>query len=447
MKKNKVGIVGFGRFGKLLCNILQKEFAVYILRRKSRRRKIGKAEIYTDPNKFYQKAETIFFAVPIGKFENVIISHKKYIKEHHTLIDVLSVKVHPKKVFLKHFSGKKTKIILTHPLFGPDSVKTQGLKNLPIVMYPLGENANKSFSFWKNFFQQKGLNVFIMPPEKHDKLAANSQGITHFIGRMLEEFKLKPTPIDTIGAKKLQDIMQQTCNDTWELFRDLQIYNPYTRQMRRKLGRAYEKIFAKLLPERVKKGKILYGIQGGKGSFNEQAINFYIKQNNIKNAQIVYLYTTKAVLNALENGHIDFGLFAVHNSVGGIVWESARSLAEHKVEIVEEFAIPIRHFLMIRKEKDKKDIKTIIAHPQVLKQCRKTLSRKYPNLKKISGKDRLIDTAAAAEALSQGNLPSNYAVLGPKQLSEIYNLKIIDTDLQDDKDNLTYFFLTQIKRS
>ncbi len=444
-KPKKIGIVGFGRFGKLLFNILQKDFKIHILRRKSRRKRIGKAYIHTDPRDFYQSIDTVFFAVPISKFEDIIAEHKKFISPHICLIDVLSVKVYPKKVFQRYFGNRENEIILTHPLFGPDSVTTHGLKNLPLVIYPLKKGGQ--FDFWRDFFQKKGLEILIMPPEKHDKLAANSQGITHFIGRMLDEFGLKPTPIDTIGAKKLQEIMQQTCNDTWELFRDLQIYNPYTRQMRRKLGRAYDKIFTKLLPDRVKKGKILYGIQGGKGSFNEQAINFYIKKNNIKNAQIIYLYTTKAVLNALENGHIDFGLFAVHNSVGGVVWESARSLAEHKVEIVEEFAIPIRHFLMIRKEKKLDEITTIMAHPQVLKQCRNTLSKRYPKLKKISGKDRLIDTAAAAEALSQGRLPSEYAILGPEQLSQIYDLKIIDKDLQDDKDNLTYFFLTQLKRS
>jgi prephenate dehydrogenase len=31
------------------------------------------------------------------------------------------------------------------------------------------------------------------------------------------------------------DLVDQTCNDTWELYTDLQLYNPYTKDMIEKL--------------------------------------------------------------------------------------------------------------------------------------------------------------------------------------------------------------------
>ena len=70
-----------------------------------------------------------------------------------------------------------------------------------------------------------------MTPDKHDKLAASSQGITHFIGRVLHKSGIKSTQINTLGFNDLLGVIEQTCNDSWDLFKDLQNYNPYTKEM------------------------------------------------------------------------------------------------------------------------------------------------------------------------------------------------------------------------
>jgi prephenate dehydrogenase len=62
-------------------------------------------------------------------------------------------------------------------------------------------------------------------------MAASSQGITHFIGRVLSEAGVVSTPINTLGFNDLLAVIEQTCNDSWDLFRDLQKYNPYTNEM------------------------------------------------------------------------------------------------------------------------------------------------------------------------------------------------------------------------
>jgi prephenate dehydrogenase len=86
-----------------------------------------------------------------------------------------------------------------------------------------------------------------MSPEQHDRLAAYSQGVTHYVGRVLRELELEETPIDTQGFKILRSLIDQTCNDSWELFRDLQLYNPYTRDMRERMEAALEIVNAKLV--------------------------------------------------------------------------------------------------------------------------------------------------------------------------------------------------------
>ncbi len=421
----KVAIVGLGRFGKTLQKLLEKDFELIIINRSN------SSDIAI--------ADVVFYCVPISSFETVIKSQKKYFKPDHLLVDVLSVKIHPKKIFEKHLRGLKTQALLTHPMFGPDSSR-EGFNGLPLIINQF-KTSEKNYIFWKNFFMKKGLKIIEMSARKHDMLAANSQGLTHFIGRILGELKFAPTPIDSLGAKKLHEVMDQTCNDTWQLFSDLQNYNPYTKSMRIKLGRTYDLLYNQLLPKRINRKKIIFGIQGGKGSFNEEAIMNYINKNKIRKYQIKYLFTTEKVLKNLHEGNIDFGLFAIQNAVGGVVEESTHAMAKYKFKILQEFQILIRHFLMKRKDVDLKNIKTVMAHSQNFRQCKDNLEKKYPNLKQMSGEGDLLDTAKCAEALSKNKIDKNTAILGPKILAKIYDLEIIDEDLQDSKNNLTTFFL------
>ena len=328
---------------------------------------------------------------------------------------------------------------MTHPLFGPDSSKNS-FADLPIVIDKF-LTTNKTYQFWKKYFLGKQLRVIEMTANEHDKLAANSQGLTHFIGRLLKEFGVGKTQIDTIGTTKLLEVKEQTCNDTWKLFINLQHYNPYTKKMRTKLGEAYDKLYNKLIPTQAHKDSLIIGIQGGKGSFNEEAILYYLKENNSGNYKIKYLHTTKKVLKSLHEGTIDQGLFAIHNSIGGIVMESIEAMAEYKFSITREFAIIISHALLIRKDAKLSDITTIITHPQVLAQCKNTLKEKYPNLKQTSGEGKMIDHALVAKILSEGKLPKHTATMGSKILAKIYDLKIVEDNLEDLQKNYTSFLL------
>jgi prephenate dehydrogenase len=73
-----------------------------------------------------------------------------------------------------------------------------------------------------------------MSPEEHDEVAAFTQGLTHLVGRVLKEMNLEQHPMATKGFSNLFEIMNQTCNDPWQLFLDLQRYNRFTPLMREK---------------------------------------------------------------------------------------------------------------------------------------------------------------------------------------------------------------------
>jgi len=433
-----VSIVGFGRFGKTLYRLIKDDFLIILYDKKrvdeknlSENTKIAKSvsEIYNN--------EIIFYCVPISEFENVISTHKKYFRNDHLLIDVLSVKMHPAKIFKKYLADSKVQTLLTHPMFGPDSSKG-GFENLSIIIDKfMADDAN--FEFWKDYFKSKKLKVIEMSAKNHDKMAANSQGVTHFIGRLLNTYNFKKTPIDSLGTKKLLEVVEQTCNDTWQLFTDLQQFNPYTKQMRIRLGEMYDKLYNLLLPKQADPRFITFGIQGGKGSFNEEAIQYYLQKKGIKKYRIKYLYTTEHVLRALYRGDIDRGQFAIHNSVGGIVGESVEAMANYKFKIIEEFAIKISHALMIRKDAKFSEVTSIMTHPQVLAQCKSTLANKYPDLKQTSGEKGLIDHSMVARYLSEKKLPKHIATMGSRVLAKLYDLQIIEDNLQDAKENYTSF--------
>ena len=94
----------------------------------------------------------------------------------------------------------------------------------------------------KDYFTSIGLQVLEMTPRHHDREAAYSQGVTHFVGRTLHELGMCPTPIATQGYRSLMTIVEQTCNDPITLFYDLQRFNPYAKEMRLSLQVAIEKV-------------------------------------------------------------------------------------------------------------------------------------------------------------------------------------------------------------
>ena len=448
--KQTVSIIGFGRFGQTLYRLIKDDFEEIIV---YRRRGISRDEFGLGKNtkvakkikevfeSQFEHFHTLFYCTPISTFDEVVKNHKRFWNKKHVIVDVLSVKKWPQKVLLKHLRTSGIQAMLTHPMFGPDSSKN-GFEGLVWVMDRFRTD-EKVYRFWKEYIKSKGLKVIELTADEHDRLAAFSQGVTHFIGRLLAEFGMKSTWIDTMGAKRLREVMEQTVNDSWQLFLDLQRFNPYAQKMRIKLGEAYDKLLHQVLPKRVKVGKIVFGIQGGRGSFNEEALMDYIDRHEVSDWEVRYLYTTNKVLKALWAGEVDYGLFAIQNANGGIVEESIEAMAKYKFRIKERFGIQVRHFLMKKPEVDVGSLKSVMAHPQVFKQCRKNLTVKYPWLKQVTGKGELIDTAKAAKALVEGKIDNQTAILGPRVLSSLYGLEIIEGDLQDNKNNVTDFLLVE----
>jgi len=440
-----VAVIGFGRFGRLWASMLREDWDVLVYDSVATLREQATAEGFSSVSlREALAADVVFYCVPISAFEATLVEHLPYFAEagrSQTLVDVLSVKVHPRDVFDRLLPAAY-EAMLSHPMFGPDSVAVSGLAGQTIVLdrYRM---SGAAFTGWTGYLQGKGLDVVTMTADEHDRLAAESQGVTHFVGRTLERFGFTPTPIDTLGTRKLHEITAQVTHDTEQLFVDLQTLNPFTGAMRVRLSRAQDSVFDQLLPNRLATDRIVVGIQGGQGSFNEEAARAFMSRTPDVPYELVYLHTTERVLRALHEGAVDRGQFAIHNSVGGMVGESVAAMARYRFAIVEEFAIKISHALMMSSTAGLEDVDTVMTHPQVLAQCRTSLARKYPALRQTSGDGDLIDHARVAELMGQGALPSNIATIGSTVLAAIHGLVIIEDNLQDLDENFTSFLWVQ----
>ena len=230
---NKVSIIGFGRFGAMLHSLLSKGFEVDVYDKNP----INNSDINEVTLENALLNETIFIAVPIRDFEDLIIQISDKISEGKTIIDVCSVKVYPKKVMIANIPSD-VDIIATHPLFGPDSLKDSG----SVMTMESVRDSFDRYGFWKNYFSSQNIIIEEISAEEHDMMAAKSQGLTHFVGRIIDDFGTSQTRIDTEGYKALHKLVNQTCNDSWELFEDIQNYNPYTKKMITELNGSFKKI-------------------------------------------------------------------------------------------------------------------------------------------------------------------------------------------------------------
>lgn len=440
MQRQIIGIIGYGNFGRFWADVLRRDHDIRV------------SDPHLTPGEtpaegvravtqaaLCQQARVIFLCVPINQIENVVEGLKPHLQAGTLVMDTCSVKVHPAEVFARHLAGMAgIETVLTHPMFGPDS-GANGVAGLPIMLAPLHVDAAR-YAAWKAYFAGLGLRLVEMTPDEHDYLSANSQGVTHYIGRVLDAMRLAPTPIDTQGFRQVLGVIEQTCNDTWELFHDLQNYNPHTRDMRLRLEGALDRVYSELLPPRVSEDELVIGIQGGKGSFSEQACRHYCATRGIDRYRIQELYTSPNVLAALHRGEIDRGVFVIQNAQGGVVMETIEALAQYTCEIIEIFEIALDHGILHHPDVTFDQVDTLISHPQALAQCKNTLAARYPDLALTSGEGELIDQALCAQRLAEGAIPLTTAVLASPVCGTLYGLTVHEASLQDlGGDNLTTF--------
>jgi prephenate dehydrogenase len=104
-------------------------------------------------------------------------------------------------------------------MFGPNSAGTQAddrWTGLRFVYDSLSvTNDNPNYTWILAWFQSRGCVLIEMPAETHDKQAAQTQFLTHFLARSLP---LVETQVDTMSYTKLKRAIAMVSADSDDLF-------------------------------------------------------------------------------------------------------------------------------------------------------------------------------------------------------------------------------------
>ena len=234
-----IGIIGFGRFGKLTARYLSENFDVFVFNRTEKSAEIKKSGARTASLKTVCQQKIVILCVPISTLKEVLMKIEPLLKKDSVVVDVCSVKVYPTR-WMKASLPETVSILATHPIFGPDSA-SDSLKDRKIFLSPIRID-KKQYQKIKTYLVSKELVLIESTPEDHDQQIAVSLALTHYIGRTLSEFGAAPLDIDSEGYKRLLHILEVVEHDTWQLFYDMHRYNPYAQEKRAAFMTAMQKI-------------------------------------------------------------------------------------------------------------------------------------------------------------------------------------------------------------
>ena len=228
VEKKTAVVIGYGRFGALLVELLKDSFEFSVIPGKevTLPKNVKKTTVES-----VGEYDFVFPTVPIAAFEDTIVEIKPFLKANQTIVDVCSVKVFPARIMEKHLL--ELNLIATHPLFGPDSAK-QGLDGLKVAFAPLRcdePNANYLRLAWESI----GVQVIDTTPEEHDRDTSYSQAFTYSVARIVVNMNLPEVRFDTRSFQSTSRVAQYSANDSDQLFHDMMFYNPYFPDMLKQL--------------------------------------------------------------------------------------------------------------------------------------------------------------------------------------------------------------------
>ncbi len=234
-----VGLIGYGRFGKLAARYMSKRARVVVFDRQLKRARFPSRRIRRGSLAEVAHQEIVVLAVPISSLRKSLLSIRSSLRPSTIVIDVCSVKVQPAR-WMKELLPSDVHILGTHPVFGPDSADSS-LKGHRVALCPVripGNLLNKVTAVLKD----EGLVPKVMTADQHDRMMAQSLFLTQFVGRVVSRSALRRHDFSTSSYADLMKIVETADNDTRELFRDMFRYNTYAIRVLEKLVSAVPRV-------------------------------------------------------------------------------------------------------------------------------------------------------------------------------------------------------------
>lgn len=176
------------------------------------------------------------------------------------------------------------------------------------------------------------------------------------------------------------------------------------------------------------------GYLGPEGTFSHVAAELFVKEHS-HNFSLQSFGSFNALFDAFFVQKIDYFMLPIENSIGGSVITSNDLLVGMvNGSIVREIVVSVELSIMTKLLIAREDITIILSHPQPLLQCDRYLKKYFPLAKTRS----CASTSEAAKEVSESE--KAFAVIGNERvLKDKYQLKVIDSKVQDEGNNQTRF--------
>lgn len=177
---------------------------------------------------------------------------------------------------------------------------------------------------------------------------------------------------------------------------------------------------------------------GPDGSNAHAAMLKFIKKCSINVKNQKPQKNIRVAIDSLKQDSSSVCVLPIENSIQGIVRETIDNLLKNedlKIRIQAEISLSIKH-LLLANTTDKTEIKKIFSHPQALAQCSNNLYKKYNEVELHD----LSSTSYAAQKVAESE-DYSVAAIANETCAKMFNLNVLDDDLNDEDDNKTRFYL------
>ena len=176
-------------------------------------------------------------------------------------------------------------------------------------------------------------------------------------------------------------------------------------------------------------GKMKIAIQGELGAYSHIAV-----ENVAQDAEIKTCSTFEDTFKEAYKDPTYKIVIPIENSLAGRVADIHYLLPKYKLQIHGEYFLPVVHNLLGKPDSTIDDIKYVRSHAQAISQCQKIIAQR--NFKSIIS----VDTAGSAKDLAEGK-DKTIAAIASDLSAKMYNLKILQKNIEDDKGNVTRFLI------
>lgn len=197
----RVAVIGAGKMGRWLTRFFKDEGCSVVVSSRTRskaealREEFG-VEVADSNAEAVEGADWVMLCVSLDGLEPVLKEIGSHIRAGQFVMDIGSIKEIPVNLLHKYVKNGVT--LGTHPVFGPGA---KSLRGQNFVLTPVDEEERVFATEFKDWLEERGADVAVLSPRRHDELMALVLGFPHFVGLVAGDALVNSS--DFVEAKRV----------------------------------------------------------------------------------------------------------------------------------------------------------------------------------------------------------------------------------------------------